>query len=121
MVKLLLDTNIIIDYLNGDSRAKQFFDREPKPAISIITYMETMIGANETLKDTTRAFLKSLEIVQINEEIAELAVSLRQSHRLKLPDAIILASAQFLGATLVTRNTKDFGEGGIGVIVPYGV
>lgn len=121
MVKLLLDTNIIIDYLNGDDRAKQFFDLEPNPATSIITYMETLIGATEDVKDVTRAFLKSLEIVQINEEIAELAINLRQSHRLKLPDAIILASAQFLGATLVTRNTKDFGQGGIGVLVPYGV
>ena len=121
MVKLLLDTNIIIDYLNGDARAKQFFDREPKPALSIITYMETLIGAGDDVKTATRAFLKSLEIVQINEEIAELAINLRQAHRLKLPDAIILASAQFIGATLVTRNTKDFGEGGIGVLVPYGV
>lgn len=121
MVKLLLDTNIIIDYLNGDTRAKQFFDREPKPAISIITYIETLIGANDDVKDATRAFLKGLDIVQINEGIAEIAIGLRQALCLKLPDAIILASAQFIGATLVTRNTKDFGEGGIGVFVPYGV
>lgn len=121
MVKLLLDTNIVIDYLNGNQNARQFFDRTPKPAISIITYMETLIGAGDELKDATRAFLKTLEIIQITEEIAELAINLRQTRRLKLPDAIILASAQNIGATLVTRNTKDFGDGEIGVLVPYGV
>ncbi len=121
MVKLLLDTNIVIDYLNGNENALQFFEREPKPAISIISYMEVLIGCTESLKDQTRAFLKTLEIIQINEEIAEIAISLRTARRLKLPDAIILASAQFLAATLVTRNTKDFGEGEIGIVVPYGV
>lgn len=119
MVKLLLDTNIVIDYLNGNEKARQFIEREPKPAISIITYMETLIGADETTREATRAFLKGFEIIQINEEIAEAAIDIRASRRLKLPDAIILASAQSIGATLVTRNTKDFDKDEIGIFALY--
>ena len=81
--------------------------------------MEVLIGAGDELKAATRSFLKTLEIIQISEEIAELAISLRQSRRLKLPDAIILASAEHIGANLVTRNTKDFGQGEVGIHIPY--
>jgi hypothetical protein len=42
-------------------------------------------------------------------------------HRLKIPDAIIRASADVHSALLVTRNTKDFREGSPGIHNPYKV
>jgi predicted nucleic acid-binding protein len=46
-------------------------------------------------------------------------VDLRQKHRVKLPDAIVWASAQAHSLLLVSRNTKDFSADYPGVRVPY--
>lgn len=51
--------------------------------------------------------------------IAERAVAIRREHRMRLPDAIIWASAQSQGALLVTRNSNDFPPEEPGVRVPY--
>jgi predicted nucleic acid-binding protein len=51
--------------------------------------------------------------------IAEQAVALRRDRRVKLPDAVIWATARSMGALLVTRNTKDFPADDPGVRVPY--
>gem|GEM_PF-3624147 len=53
--------------------------------------------------------------------VAQLSITLRQQHRLKLPDAIVWASARHVGALLVTRNTKDFPKGEPSVRFPYKV
>lgn len=47
MVKALLDTNILIDYLSGIAAAKKELERFPDKAISLITWMEVMVGANQ--------------------------------------------------------------------------
>jgi predicted nucleic acid-binding protein len=51
--------------------------------------------------------------------IAERAVDVRQTDRLKLPNAIIRATALERSALLVTRNTKDFPSDQPGIRVPY--
>jgi predicted nucleic acid-binding protein len=57
--------------------------------------------------------------VELNEAIAEEAVQVRNSKRLKLPDAIILATARVHGCQLVTRNSKDFDSSWPEVHAPY--
>jgi predicted nucleic acid-binding protein len=59
--------------------------------------------------------------VELTQEIARRAVELRQDLRLKLPDAIILASAEVEGCILVTRNTRDFPAHDPRVRFPYAV
>jgi predicted nucleic acid-binding protein len=46
---------------------------------------------------------------------------MRRQMRIKMPDAIILATAEVAGRVLVTRNVKDFPSGMRGVKVPYKV
>ena len=48
-------------------------------------------------------------------------VALRREHRMRLPDAIIWATAQDLGVLLVTRNSRDFPSKDPGVRIPYPV
>ena len=62
-----------------------------------------------------------LQILPLDESVAERAVALRRTYRLRLPDAIIWATAQVHDAQLVTRNTKDFHADWEGVRVPYQV
>ena len=113
--------HILIDYLNGIPAAKQELERYESCAISIVTWMEVMNGGESQLDDTTRSFLNHFIAIPIGEPIAERAVKLRRERRLKLPEAIILATALETGLMLVTRNTKDFGGTLPGIRIPYRV
>jgi predicted nucleic acid-binding protein len=119
VVKALFDTNILIDFLHAVPAARDEVHRYDDKAISIITRMEVLIGAPANATRATREFLDGFELIELNEVIAERAVRLRQQHRLKLPDAIIWASAQVHSMLLVTRVTKAFPADDPGVRVPY--
>lgn len=119
MVKALFDTNILIDYLNGIAEARDEWDRYSEKNISIITWMEVLIGAKPELAEATRDFLDSIHLILIDETVAERAVVLRQQFKMKLPDAIIWASADVHSMLLVTRNTKDFPANLPGIRIPY--
>lgn len=119
MVNALFDTNILIDYLNAVPEAKAEFDRFPNKAISVITWMEVMVGATSKTAGATKAFLSGFVIFPITEEVAQRAVEIRQAQRIKLPDAIVWATARVNNRLLVTRNTKDFSANEPGVRVPY--
>lgn len=116
----VLDTNIIVDYLNGVEEAKTELLRYPMPAISIITWMEVMVGAgNEQEETTLRAFLQRFKLIPMNQDIAEIAVRLRKRFRIRIPDAIIWACAESENTILVTRNTRDFPEKHPAIRVPW--
>ncbi len=66
-----------------------------------------------------RRFLESFRVLPASKAVAERAVRLRRTHRLKLPDTIIWASAQEKACLLVTRNTKDFPADDAGGRFPY--
>lgn len=119
MVGALFDTNILIDYLNGIEQARGELERHSDKAISLITWMEVMVGATPETEDVTRGFLSGFVNLPIDERISGVAVALRKQHKIKLPDAIVWATAQVNGRILVTRNTKGFSRDEPGVRVPY--
>ena len=119
MVKALFDANILVDYLNAVPQARTELRRYTEKAISIITWMEVMVGATDDLEDATRSSLSTFDVIALDGEIAERAVSLRRHHHIKLPDAIIWATAQAHAMLLVTRNTKDFTADDPSVRMPY--
>jgi predicted nucleic acid-binding protein len=121
MVKALVDTNILVDYLNGIADARTELGLYPDPAISVVTWMEVMVGATDATEASIRAFLGRFHVVDLDGAVAEEAVALRRFHKIKLPDAIIWASARETARLLVTRNTKDFATGDPGVRHPYSV
>ncbi len=115
----LFDTNILTDDLNGEARAKAVIARYRSQSISIISWMEVMAGTDALDEATTRNYLDTFRIVPISTPIAEQAASLRRATRLKLPDAIILATAQVEECTLITRNSRDYDANDIGISIPY--
>lgn len=119
MVKALFDTNVLIDYLNGIDAAAQELGRYASKAISIITWMEVMAGTAPEEEAAVRAWLQSFEVLALDEATAERAVAIRKARRIRLPDAVIWATAQVHGRLLVSRNTKDFPETEPGVRMPY--
>ena len=119
MVKALFDTNILLDYLNAVPEARAELQHYTEKAVSIITWMEVMVGADYDLEAATRSFLSGFDVVAVDERVAHRAISLRRSHQIQLPDAVICATAQVHAMLLVTRNIKDFSGDDPGVRAPY--
>jgi predicted nucleic acid-binding protein len=119
-LRALFDTNILVDYLNGVGKARDEIALHQEKAVSVITWAEVLVGARDTGDEQAiRAFLATFEVADVDVSVAAEAVRLRRERRLRLPDALIWATARRRGALLITRNTKDFPKDDPGVRVPY--
>lgn len=116
---VLFDTNILIDYLRGISPARAECDKHSDRAVSIITWMEVMAGSTAANEADARSCLLNFYTLPLTAEVAERAFLLRRASGIKLPDAIIQATAEGSGRVLITRNTRDFPPGTPGVRIPY--
>ena len=120
MSGVLLDSTVLIDLLNGVGAARAIVRAEASASLSIITWIEVMVGArNDREESTARGYLAHFRVAQLSAEIAEETVRVRRASALKLPDAIILATARAEGLTLLTRNRKDFSEDDPTIRIPY--
>ncbi|MBM3749669.1 MAG: type II toxin-antitoxin system VapC family toxin [Acidimicrobiia bacterium] len=116
----VFDTNILIDYLIGRDEAQQEFDRYPRRAISLITWMELQVGSQHPGEAAVvELFLREFRVIDITRQVARRAIEIRRHTRVRLPDAIIWATAQLESAVVVTRNTRDFPADDPGVRIPY--
>lgn len=119
-VKAVFDTNILIDYLNGVASAKEELAKYTLRQISIITLIELMVGCRDGDEEkAVRGFLATFEVLEVSSEVAQEAVSLRKQLRLKIPDAIVYATARTQGCILVSRNTKEFKRDWPDIRIPY--
>jgi len=119
-MKAVFDTNILIDYLNGFKQAKKELSLYEDKIISIITHIEVLAGAKSCKQESIlRQFLSTFTVIDLNNHIADKTITLRRKLRLKVPDAIIYATARQQGCMVVSRNTKDFKKEWPDVRVPY--
>jgi predicted nucleic acid-binding protein len=118
-VTVVLDSNILIDHLNDVPQATALLDSVTDAAISVVTRIEVLAGMTPDSEGLVREFLRRLVEVPVSESVADIAVLIRRERRLKLPDAVILATARHLGCSLVTRNTKDFDRADPDIEIPY--
>jgi predicted nucleic acid-binding protein len=115
----LFDTNVLIDYLKGIEEAREEIDRYSVRLISTVTWMEVLVGGrNGEETDVIEMFLRDFRTVDITRRVAREAIEVRKSRHIRLPDAIIWASARVDSALLVTRNSKDFPSSEPGVRIP---
>ena len=120
LVKAVFDTNILIDLLKGREEANNEVGRYSRLAISRISWIEVLTGArNSEDQHRVENLLGYFEMIELDEPVAREAISLRRQHRIRLPDAIIWASARLRDSLLVTRDSRDFPIGDPGIRVPY--
>ena len=114
MIKLLLDTNILIDHLRGDPSATALLqDVEAgrvRASISVITEAEVLASRALTSRQLREidALLSILPKLAITSRVARTAARFRRTYGIELADALIAATAAVAHATLVTRNLKHF-------------
>jgi predicted nucleic acid-binding protein len=115
-----LDSVVLIDSANGIELALNVLAASRGASISIITWIEVLAGARDAVEEAhLRDLLRRFLVLPVTLEIAEVAASIRRERRLKLPDAVIFATARVHRLVLVTRNTKDFPPGDTAVRIPY--
>lgn len=109
--EFLIDTNPIIDFFNGSLTVKgKKFISGIVPAISVITQIELLSNKNLPPKEWKQIndFIEIAFIYDLQKEIVEQTIILRQNYKIKTPDAIIAATALIYSRTLITRNISDF-------------
>ena len=100
----------------------KFIDRtlsDSGPAISAITEIELLCWKNATEKDleVLHNFIHDSLVFELEKDIKFKAADIRKAHKIKLPDAIIAATALIHDLTLLTRNVNDFKNiGGLNLI-----
>ena len=106
----LIDTNILIYLSKRKLDLEKIAFKDTHLAISVITYMEVLGFKFENLseKKSIEHLCKYFPIIDLNHEIVEKVISIRQNHKIKLPDAIILATAIVSKMELITANEADF-------------
>jgi len=106
----LLDTNTVIDFSSkklpqsADKQLASIIDGAPQ--ISIINKIELLCVA--TVPPQIVMFIEAASIIYLDEAIAEKTIDLRRKYKIKLPDAVIAATAIINDLILVSHNTSDF-------------
>lgn len=108
--RFLLDTNAVVSLLAGNQELASRLDAAEYVGISIVSYLEFLAFAGLSASDLTcfASFCERVEIVPLthnDRKLIDLVLDLRSRHRLKLPDAIIGASAISRNALLVTNDS----------------
>lgn len=109
---IVLDTNVIIFASKQQLYFDKLLENYDDVFVSIITYME-VYGynfGNIIEKQLLDAFFENIEIIDVDTAIADIVIDYRtvSLKKIKLPDAIILATAKKLNATLLTDDWDDF-------------
>lgn len=121
---LVVDTDLLIDYLRDEPGAVDFLEGTQQPlAASAITIAQLYVGVRDGVeRQRLDAFVEAFEVLPLDRQAAVLAGLWRRqygpSHGTGLADALIAASAEAAGATLVTLNRRHFPMLS-DVLVPY--
>ena len=125
MEQYLIDTNVVSDYLSASfpSSGINLMDKaiDATPNISIITQIELLCwNTDKITTQNVKDFVADSIVLDISPEVITQCVSLRKGKKIKIPDAIIAATALAFGYTIITNNEKDFkGIKGLKILNPH--
>ena len=114
MKNILVDTDVLINFLRGREKAREFLSSMIDDATvycSTITIAEIFAGMKEQEREKTGELLDSLDVIDVNREIAEKAGRYKnsiKSQSMELDDCIVAATAFAKKAFLATGNGKHY-------------
>ncbi len=118
----LVDSNVIIDAQMGKlpepglSFLRKIVDEDF--TISCITYIEVL--GYEGVPASTQNFIGLAQVIDLDKTIIDACINIRGRKKIKLPDAIIAATALVQGRILLSRNPSDFNNiAGVICVNPY--
>lgn len=111
--KLLIDTDVFVDYLMGDLHAREFFEQLPEgtfyySALTKLELLSASVCADASVRSSTAAMLSLGKRVETDDTITSLAAEEKRKHGLSFLDSLMAATAMHLKAELVTRNIGEF-------------
>jgi predicted nucleic acid-binding protein len=124
-MKYLIDTNVWIDALAGKLTKPIFLKIVAQPnwaGYSAITRLELFgyPGLNDEEERKIAELLNEFTEIAVDSKIIDKAIYIRKAILIKVPDAIIAATAIEKECSLITRNVEDFrGIAGLDVINPH--
>lgn len=108
--RFLVDTNILIEFQGKilPQHIHEFVSSviDTDFNVSIVNKIE-LLGSKYATK-ATEDFIEFATIYELNTRVANTAIQLRKKYKMKLPDAIVAATAIVNNFALITRNVKDF-------------
>ncbi len=110
----LVDTNVVIEFLGAtlppkSSKWIQHIVNQNQHHLSIINQMELLgYNGNPSEMQIIEAFVNTSKLLSITQPIVLKTIEIRKAHSIKLPDAIIAATAIIHNLELLTRNISDF-------------
>lgn len=117
--KGLIESNILIYLSNGLLEVSGLFEKYIELLISRITQIEVLgFPFDETEnEELVRRLVDKFQILEIDSAVGEATISIRKQNKIKLPDALIYATALVNDCELITANVKDFSGITEGVII----
>ena len=112
--RFLLDTNTVIYLGNGTftEKALDFLRTEVKKGVSLSVISEIELlgwnAPNENEAFITESFVSGSFIIQLTRSIVLKTIEIKKKRKMKLPDAVIAATALVYDLTLISRNDSDF-------------
>ena len=119
--RYLLDTNAIITLLQGNKQISQLLNKADWLGISIISQIEFLSFPELSSADQQlfNQFIQRVEVVDLestNDALMSKIIEIRQQFRLKLPDAVIAATAIHNSASVVTADKTFSKVDGLSVV-----
>lgn len=112
---MLVDTDVIIWYLRGEKKAVDLIDHMRSFALSAVSYMEILHGLRNKIElRQWKAYVKArgIQILLVDQDVTARAIFWTEeyalSHRIRLADALIGATANVHGLELLTGNDADY-------------
>jgi len=116
--EILLDTNIIIYLLNGDAELAEFL-MDKKLYISFVSEIE-LLGFPSITKAQAKGiqlFLDECICININKQIKKETIRIRRDFNIKIPDSIVIASANFMNIPVITSDKQFSKVNGLKVLI----
>lgn len=123
--RYLIDTNVIIGYLDNQipQQGMKFLNEliDDEINISVINKIELLrFNTSKEVYQILKNFVEVSHVYNLDDNIIDETTSICKSHKIKLPDALIAATARANDFVLLTRNTNDFKETlGVETINPW--